>query len=776
MTTSPQNRSRLILPAPKAPTTLALEFLKRSDVWIRVSICFVTALSLYVVFLGWHPPFSFRVREAPLRDLHARTKFKYPDSLATEQARTRARQKILCLYQNDPRPLEELRQALVDDLFELTQSDFEDAGSTVWPKFTPPAEAKPDTPVVAEVSEQVEFEKFKSALLKDERLEKLQSAINISFLNIDKLGILKNLTHEFGQGSMQEIKVFPRGSVDDAKAVPVASVRAVEVSEQLRRNLIVELAKIAETVPDSEVVAQRLHNWFDSRLPVTLTWDEAASRLAGDMAAEAVDTQYREYAPGDPLVKQVGNINTESTVIAAGVPLDATDISLLWVEHEAYLKNLDWSAIALRSLVFFGLFAAVFSLTSGYLFSRDRQLLVDTKQFATLIGLMFTTLFVCRLVSLNPEGGGRLEVIPIVLFSMIIAIAYNIELSIILSALVALAFTVAQNFGVGEFVVLTAASSSSALLCRTIRSRTKLFYVGIMSAAAVFPTVIGVEYMLGQPFGASIVMDAVWFSGCAALAGVFMTVLLPFFERLFDIQTDISLLELSDANHPLLRELVQRAPGTYNHSINVASISEAAAESIDANGLLCRVAAYFHDVGKLRKPEYFIENQAGGANKHDDLVPSMSTLVIIAHVKDGAEIGRTHRLPQRIIDMIEQHHGTTLVEYFYRRAAQQNEEGEENGPVEEADFRYPGPKPQTPEAAVMMLADAVESASRALREPTPARIENLVRELTKKRLDDGQFDECPITVEELNTIQKSLIKSLTAMYHSRVKYPDQQSA
>ncbi len=279
---------------------------------------------------------------------------------------------------------------------------------------------------------------------------------------------------------------------------------------------------------------------------------------------------------------------------------------------------------------------------------------------------------------------------------------------------------------------------------------------------------------MGQPLGPALLIDALWYAGGAGLAGLFMTALLPFLEQLFDIQTDISLLELSDANHPLLKELVQRAAGTYNHSINVASIAEAAADSIGANGLLCRVGAYFHDVGKLRKPEYFIENQSGGVNKHDELVPTMSTLVIIAHVKDGAEIARSHRLPKRILDLIEQHHGTTLVEYFYRRATQQNEESENGTQIDESDFRYPGPKPQTPEAAVMMLADAVESASRALREPTPARLESLVREIAKKRLDDGQFDQCSITLEQLNTIQKSLIKSLNAMYHARVQYPDQQ--
>ncbi|MCA9267575.1 MAG: HDIG domain-containing protein, partial [Planctomycetales bacterium] len=213
-----------------------------------------------------------------------------------------------------------------------------------------------------------------------------------------------------------------------------------------------------------------------------------------------------------------------------------------------------------------------------------------------------------------------------------------------------------------------------------------------------------------------------------------------------------------------------------NHSINVASISEAAADSIGANGLLCRVGAYFHDIGKMLKPGYFVENQGLGGNRHESLMPAMSTLVIIAHVKDGADLARQHGLPQAIIDFIQQHHGTTLVEFFYRRASEQSQANPDASDVEESDFRYPGPKPQSREAAVMMLADAVESASRTLVEPTPSRIESLVEDIALKRLLDGQFDESGLTLTELRLIQDSLVKSLTAVYHGRVKYPDQQTA
>jgi hypothetical protein len=207
----------------------------------------------------------------------------------------------------------------------------------------------------------------------------------------------------------------------------------------------------------------------------------------------------------------------------------------------------------------------------------------------------------------------------------------------------------------------------------------------------------------------------------------------------------------------------------------VASIAEAAAEAVGAKGLLVRVGAYFHDIGKMLKPGYFVENQ-GHDNRHESLVPAMSTLIIIAHIKDGADLARQHRLPEPIIDFIEQHHGTTLVEYFYHRASERNESNPDGSELDESDFRYPGPKPQTKEAAVLMLADSVESASRALVEPTPARIESLVQEISMKRLLDGQFDACGLTLKELAVINDSLIKSLIAVYHGRVKYPDQRTA
>ena len=245
---------------------------------------------------------------------------------------------------------------------------------------------------------------------------------------------------------------------------------------------------------------------------------------------------------------------------------------------------------------------------------------------------------------------------------------------------------------------------------------------------------------------------------------------LPYLEKAFRITTSMQLLEHADASHPLLRPLSEEAAGTYNHSLQVATISEAAAESIGVNSLLCRVASYYHDVGKINKADYFCENQNAGVNRHINLSPSVSLLIIIGHVKDGIEMAREYDLPTSIFPFIQQQHGTTLVEFFYYQACTKS--GQPDGPgVSEVQYRYPGPKPRTKEIAILMIADAVESATRAMQEPNAARIESLVHDIVMKRLLDGQFDECDLSMRELHAIERSCVKSLLSIYHGRIAYP-----
>jgi cyclic-di-AMP phosphodiesterase PgpH len=248
--------------------------------------------------------------------------------------------------------------------------------------------------------------------------------------------------------------------------------------------------------------------------------------------------------------------------------------------------------------------------------------------------------------------------------------------------------------------------------------------------------------------------------------------LLPIFESVFKITTDITLLELSDQNRPLLRNLAMRAPGTYTHSLNMANLSEVAAEAINANPLLARVGCYYHDIGKMLKPEYFSENQGmfGGRNPHDHLTPTMSMLIIAAHVKDGLELAEEYGLPQALCDLIPQHHGTTVIEYFYNRAV---ELGVAN--VRRDDFCYDGPKPQTKEAGILMLADSVESAARTLTERTPSRVRQLVRRIIQQKFTEGELDECHLTLQDLNKIEGSFIPVLMGTFHERVEYPWQKA-
>ncbi|MGB6221860.1 HD family phosphohydrolase [Haloferula sp.] len=258
---------------------------------------------------------------------------------------------------------------------------------------------------------------------------------------------------------------------------------------------------------------------------------------------------------------------------------------------------------------------------------------------------------------------------------------------------------------------------------------------------------------------------------------------LPVLEGLFKLTTDISWLELSDLNHRLLRRMQLEAPGTFHHSLVVASLSEAAAEAVGANASMCRVGAYFHDIGKLKKPEYFIENQnEGDENPHDSLTPTMSALIITAHVKDGVDLALKHKINPRVIDVIREHHGDSLVSYFYRRAQEQKraelekvekklENPEDLPKVDEKNFRYPGPTPRSRESGIISLADAIESASRTIKKPTPAKIRALVENIVEARICDGQLDDCLLTIRDLSKVKEVFCSTLRSMLHSRIDYP-----
>ena len=363
--------------------------------------------------------------------------------------------------------------------------------------------------------------------------------------------------------------------------------------------------------------------------------------------------------------------------------------------------------------------------------------------------------------------------IPVAAVAMLAVLFYNdLQLGFVISFVssVMVGLVVGGDFNL--MLTFFVGSLTASYCIRGARTRGDLilagFLVGVAQVACIvlfnpFSSFIFSKYFLTNH------LKPLMVNGFVSAGLVFIA---PFFERFFGVLTNFSLLELSDSNQPLLKRMVIEAPGTYHHSLVVGNLAEAAGNAVDANGLLARVGGYYHDVGKIIKPEYFNENQIVDGNKHDNLEPTMSRLVILNHVKEGVDLARKYKLDQHIIDFIPQHHGTSLIHYFYQRALEGAQEGEA---VEEENFRYPGPKPQTRETAIVLLADSVEGAVRALDDPTPGRINELVKKVINNKFIDGQLDECDLTLKDIEKISETFGRVLSAMHHGRVKYPEKKN-
>jgi putative nucleotidyltransferase with HDIG domain len=331
-----------------------------------------------------------------------------------------------------------------------------------------------------------------------------------------------------------------------------------------------------------------------------------------------------------------------------------------------------------------------------------------------------------------------------------------------------------QLTGINLFLTMAAGAVTCCFCLKEIRTRIKLLHVSTVAAIVVFIMASSLDFLPRKFTSAEIFRDAGLHAGIALVVGVLIQGLLPLIEKVFRIATSMTLLDYSDANQRLLKRLHMEAPGTFSHSLLIGSIAEAAAEAIGRNGLLCRVGSYYHDIGKINKPGYFVENELGLASRHEKLSPTMSHLIIVGHVKDGMEMAKEYGLPSVLRQFIETHHGTTLIEPFYNEAKKlkaKSSKGKAAEGVPDSEFRYPGPKPRTKEAAIVMLADTIEGAVRSLTDVTPTKIEAVVHNMAMKRLQDGQFDECDLSLRELSQIETSISMTLAAHYHSRIAYP-----
>ena len=395
-----------------------------------------------------------------------------------------------------------------------------------------------------------------------------------------------------------------------------------------------------------------------------------------------------------------------------------------------------------------------------------------------IIGLGFTKIL---LMLIDPaldiaSAQGRLYFYYLPLFSSsLCAILYGVLMkpssSFIFLTVLSLCQTIMYGGELMIFLVSMFSAATGVIASNNARRRTHLIRSGLQIGLVQSLFILSHGMLMGISSKLLVIQPLTGIMN-GSLGAFFAAGLSPMLEYMFKVTTDIRLLELSDLNHPLLKKLVMDAPGTYHHSLIVGNLAESAAEVVGAKPLLARVGAYFHDIGKIKKPEYFSENEWSGKSRHDDLIPSMSSLIIISHVKDGVDLAKKYGLNKDIVDIIEQHHGTSLVYFFYKRAQKIIDE-DQNSPKEE-EYRYPGPAPKSKEAAIILLADAVEASSRSLDNPTPSRIKNLVDEIINSRFLDSQLNNCELTIQDLANIKECFTFILTGIFHTRPKYPKEQ--
>ncbi len=478
--------------------------------------------------------------------------------------------------------------------------------------------------------------------------------------------------------------------------------------------------------------------------------------------------------PTQPVDQSIRKGRLLATVTADG-GLTEAQVARLSAEHEAFLRQRSIDSPMRRFWIFLGragMIAGVVALLCLYVAKYSPRIAKNHWRGLAIVATILLVLLLNRVAI----GAGRinpyLSVFGIFVAAAMLTIAYDQRFAFAVTGALVILTVLQIRLGIGGLLVLWSAAAAIVFQLDEIRTRSKLIETGGVVAVVVFLSVWLVESAGDMPWR-FILVDGCYAAGAAIVAGFIAQGILPLIERVFSVATSLTLLEWCDANKPLLKRLALDTPGTYNHSLVLGAMCESAAEAIGARGLLARVGAYYHDVGKINKPDYFVENQAGATSRHEKLSPAMSLLVIKGHVTDGVEMARQYGLPKVLREFIATHHGTTLVEYFYRAAAEQRADSGESAP-DEVEFRYPGPKPGMKEAAILMLADAAESSIRATPEPTAGRIETQVHFVITKRLMDGQLDECELTLREVHAIETSLVKSLCGMYHVRLKYPSQE--
>jgi putative nucleotidyltransferase with HDIG domain len=508
----------------------------------------------------------------------------------------------------------------------------------------------------------------------------------------------------------------------------------------------------------SPIIIKVAENFLKPNL--TFNKNETENRKA--KAREAIHPVYFQIKRGEIIIRKGDRVKEDhlikinalkkshqkNYILSMMIGIGLLSFILLVSIYQFANKNIRKFSLSVKDLIFFS------STLLGILILLKLYLLITD-----ILGGEFISIPSSSYIYLFPFASG----------AMLIRIVLNSEIAIIFSILGSYFSTSLIGSQLFLFIFIFIGSIIGAHNVAQCEKRSTLLKAGLTVGVFNLIMIFGFNLLSENPFKMTLLSDLLMGFIGGPLASVITLGITSIIESLFGYTTDIKLLELANMDNPILKDLVLQAPGTYHHSIITGTLVEAAAKSVSANPLLARVSAYYHDIGKLKKPLYFIENVGGMENKHDHLSPHISSLILISHVKDGVELARENHLGDRITNIIQQHHGTSLITYFYQKAKEK--ENPEMSTISEKDFRYPGPKPQTKEAGIVMLADAVEAASRTLTEPTPARIKSLVQRIINNIFLDGQLEECELTLKDLHNIEESFTRILTGIFHQRIDYP-----
>ena len=696
----------------------------------------LTGGTIAVMYLG-SPPIPYSLGDLTERDVYSLVDFRYVDEEATERLREKAAENVPDLYREDRSGLTELEGRLEGLLARIQ-------GQT--PEGT--------EEVASNAAKELGIAEEAMRGLKADLARKDKSLVRMAVADVFKrIGDAGFVGSEKVEGR-ERIRVtgegIPEPVVKETKGILTPASMPEVIKGKLEEHLKGSMPEVAGAVA----------GWIEHNVKPTLSFDV-------DTTAEDRAQARQEVAPKEVQVK-AGDV-----LFPAKTHMEGPQIRELIQYQEAYLAELGGKThyYAKRFAGISALVLLMYGLGLVHLVRYGHPILYRTGRLAAMVVLMLLMVG-CAKVCVQLRWSHYL--VPISLMSIILALAHDRRLAMAASVFTLVPVTVTMGNDFSALVVLLLGAMVASLLTVRINKRTKLMVIGLLAGLVQVGGIwaMGLLGLLEQTDPETLVSQLASQSVYGMVNGIFVGFLitgtLPFLERGFHITTDISLLELADLNQPILRSLALEAPGTYNHSLTVGVLAEAAAEAVGADDMLARVGSYYHDIGKLSKPEYFIENTNSALYRHENLSPTMSTLIIIAHVKDGLEMAQDLGLPPTVRDIIAQHHGTTVVEFFYKKHL--GEAAKEGETLDDTSFRYPFPKPKTKEAAVVMLADAAESASRTLSEPTPGSIDSLVSHIIQSRLNDGQLSECNITLDELNRIERALVKGLNSIYHSRVRY------